>query len=512
MVNVQLYCALLNLINSLEMKMKMKKRNLIRIIISCCIIIVILAMSIHRDIQYSRQYLALLFDNFSIQLQNVGADNVEHAQQAQDVLSGITEMDIDARDLSPESVHYFPDRNEYGFNQGEYSSVAANGTLIGYGQPPTDITKNSKRFLIYDKLWNNFNRSNTFNNYFVANYKFQYIYSSRLRNAKNRKVYLNKNSLTNKAYRLGLDKTYQTDLDKNGYFFSLPFNSLLDGEQVISVVSPIYLQGEHVIDMGTDIYLSTLKKMIFIYPEFKNFINVDLNFHHSDITIPISQGKYFYWEIFDYSYDISNLGTLTAEFDVLYFVKQSYSLFFMLVVLAVLVNMYLASLNRHREEKSYLNQQIVLDPMTGLYNRRILDLDVEAALQQKHSLDQSVWIITIDANKFKQINDKYGHQMGDKAIEFISQVIISCTRETDYCIRMGGDEFLILLPDMSLSQITDVAERIENRVESTSVAAIGISVTITMAYTQIHPDESFDDAYKRVDDDLYIKKGNTLRH
>ena len=94
-----------------------------------------------------------------------------------------------------------------------------------------------------------------------------------------------------------------------------------------------------------------------------------------------------------------------------------------------------------------VSRENISDAMTGLYNRKILTPELEQRLQKLVQSGSSVMFIAIDMDKLKQINDTLGHQEGDLAITLLAQAIKQSIRKSDYAIRLGGDEFCIILVD-----------------------------------------------------------------
>ncbi len=95
--------------------------------------------------------------------------------------------------------------------------------------------------------------------------------------------------------------------------------------------------------------------------------------------------------------------------------------------------------------------------MTGLYNRKILTPELEQRLQKLVQSGSSVMFIAIDMDKLKQINDTLGHQEGDLAITLLAQAIKQSIRKSDYAIRLGGDEFCIILVDSTTANCSTTA-------------------------------------------------------
>lgn len=104
------------------------------------------------------------------------------------------------------------------------------------------------------------------------------------------------------------------------------------------------------------------------------------------------------------------------------------------------------------------------DSLTGLLNRRSIREYAEAALHQAVRAGTAISVILLDLDHFKDVNDRYGHQAGDDALRLVAETISAALRTGDRVGRMGGEEFLVVLPDTALDQATAVAERIRRRV------------------------------------------------
>ncbi|WP_254302891.1 sensor domain-containing diguanylate cyclase [Rahnella sp. BCC 1045] len=142
------------------------------------------------------------------------------------------------------------------------------------------------------------------------------------------------------------------------------------------------------------------------------------------------------------------------------------------------------------------------DPMTGLFNRRGLAMTLESVAQ----LRQQFSVIALDIDHFKSINDSYGHDVGDEVIKSMAEQIRHNARETDILCRVGGEEFLVLLPRTALAEAEMIAERLRENVESLELPGIRpITISLGVAhwhYLQGDPDTSL----KRADEALYKAK------
>lgn len=156
--------------------------------------------------------------------------------------------------------------------------------------------------------------------------------------------------------------------------------------------------------------------------------------------------------------------------------------------------------DHYRTQIQMFENEATLDPLTGLLNRR--------TLQKRIHEFKEYSIILFDIDHFKMVNDTYGHLMGDEVLRFLSDLIRKQTRECDICFRYGGEEFLILLPNTTIEEAYQIAERIRKTAEETS-SPIGKAVTISigvgnMPNTASHHNELFN----LIDQALYRAKGN----
>lgn len=149
------------------------------------------------------------------------------------------------------------------------------------------------------------------------------------------------------------------------------------------------------------------------------------------------------------------------------------------------------------------------DQLTGLFNRRKLELDLARFYEtyERHSVPTSV--LMFDLDNLKKINDTLGHYQGDEIIVAVSNVCRSELRKTDIACRFGGDEFVIGLPNIELEQAVHFANRLHecfNR-ELSRFCMEGISTTVSIGVATMLPeDRSYEDTLKRADNALYEAK------
>jgi len=161
------------------------------------------------------------------------------------------------------------------------------------------------------------------------------------------------------------------------------------------------------------------------------------------------------------------------------------------------------TLDQHQDEVGRLNTQALTDPMTGLLNRRAMSEVLNA-----YAADGApVAVIAMDLDHFKRINDAFGHLTGDKVLIALAEVIRAGLRDHDRAFRVGGEEFIALLPTGSAAQACEVAERLRTavarRIMPDSVGRVTVSIGIAL-WPQ--DGESAAEVIQRADEALYESK------
>lgn len=170
----------------------------------------------------------------------------------------------------------------------------------------------------------------------------------------------------------------------------------------------------------------------------------------------------------------------------------------------------LALFNLRLQER--LRNQSIRDPLTGLFNRRYLDesLSRELARCQRRGLPLSVFVIDID--HFKKFNDNHGHDAGDVVLKAFADLLRKRTREEDIACRMGGEEFVVICPELELETAVERANDIRTALQALHVAHLNttlptITVSIGIALAPQHGSHP-DQLIKAADTALYLAKNN----
>ncbi|MGG7597838.1 sensor domain-containing diguanylate cyclase [Pseudomonas sp. WC1] len=157
--------------------------------------------------------------------------------------------------------------------------------------------------------------------------------------------------------------------------------------------------------------------------------------------------------------------------------------------------------NLLQEKIGRLNQQAHSDPLTGLANRRAME---ETLVLWQQTL-KTFAAIAVDIDHFKRVNDTYGHAVGDEALRTVAQLMRQASRPDDLVCRVGGEEFLLLLPNGSIATGAEVAERLRTVIEAAELDTVG-HITISLGVALWRAGESMSDTLERSDRLLYQAK------
>lgn len=149
-----------------------------------------------------------------------------------------------------------------------------------------------------------------------------------------------------------------------------------------------------------------------------------------------------------------------------------------------------------------LNLQAQTDPLTGLLNRRAMS----AALERLYQAQQPFAIIALDIDHFKQVNDTYSHAAGDGVLAQVALLLQQCSREGDVACRVGGEEFVLLLPGTTIGAAVEVGERVRQVVEQQVIEPVG-QVTVSLGVAGWpHSAALVSQALKKADELMYQAK------
>ena len=168
------------------------------------------------------------------------------------------------------------------------------------------------------------------------------------------------------------------------------------------------------------------------------------------------------------------------------------------------------SINRKKLQSSLtvIREMAIHDDLTGFYNRHHL-MDLIDSENNRSDRTGSVYsLVMMDIDKFKNINDTYGHQIGDQVLRTFAAVIRGILRKTDFCGRYGGEEFLVVLTQTDIKAAKVFAERIRDCVENSFFPCLGHDsrVTVSIGLTEYRTNEKTEKTISRADELLYKAK------
>jgi len=152
-----------------------------------------------------------------------------------------------------------------------------------------------------------------------------------------------------------------------------------------------------------------------------------------------------------------------------------------------------------------LEHKASTDNLTKLFNRSKLDDVLEKEMALSQAVSSPLSIVFLDIDHFKQVNDTYGHDVGDRVLIELANIISSTTRASDFVARWGGEEFMITLQSTDTVHASILAEKLRVAVENYSFSIVG-KLTISLGVTEYLNNESEESFIKRVDEALYEAK------
>ena len=182
-----------------------------------------------------------------------------------------------------------------------------------------------------------------------------------------------------------------------------------------------------------------------------------------------------------------------------------------LVTLAASIAMFIARERGFREMariEELLEQQAMEDPVTGLGTRRALEQMFPVVRSSAEVAGLEVFLVFVDVDGLKAINDHYGHPAGDRALREVVRAVNTQLRDGDMLARVGGEEFLVLLPMTGMQDAHALAERLRQTLESTHIVEGSKKVFLPASFgvAELLPKENFSEWLRRVDAALYQAK------
>lgn len=222
----------------------------------------------------------------------------------------------------------------------------------------------------------------------------------------------------------------------------------------------------------------------------------------------------FVWDFLIIMYD-KNHPELSAKFCVMdenIYLDTFLDFVVVSLCISVIVKLLLVNLKKQQEKTDKLLAQMeelaVKDPLTGAYNRRFLIKYLESGIASANEQRRNMAVVMFDIDKFKRINDDYGHLVGDEVIKALAQTLMTSCRDYDIVSRYGGEEFVLVMPGATEETALMRAEQIREAFSKLKISSeIDRPVTISGGVAEIKPTvKTPEDFISIADDNLYIAK------
>ena len=156
-----------------------------------------------------------------------------------------------------------------------------------------------------------------------------------------------------------------------------------------------------------------------------------------------------------------------------------------------------------------LSVEMETDPLTGALNRRSMEARLDSYLTERRRMEASVGVLFVDIDHFKNVNDTFGHEVGDEVLKMVAETLRDHLRASDSLARWGGEEFLVLLHHVDAKGCVTVAEKLRRLVADSSLStddSNALSVTVSLGGTLLRPGDNRHSLITRVDHLLYESK------
>jgi diguanylate cyclase (GGDEF)-like protein len=165
------------------------------------------------------------------------------------------------------------------------------------------------------------------------------------------------------------------------------------------------------------------------------------------------------------------------------------------------------TIEKLNKENVGLREESTLDNLTGAFNRRKLEEILAVELERCNRYGTSLSMVIMDIDDFKKINDKYGHSRGDIVLKNISKVVSSKLRKTDFFVRWGGEEFVIIAPETKIQGALKLGEKLRKLISENIYVELE-RVTVSIGVAEYEKGTDYERLFDKADKALYIAKNS----
>ncbi|MDP1862490.1 MAG: GGDEF domain-containing protein [Thiobacillus sp.] len=183
-----------------------------------------------------------------------------------------------------------------------------------------------------------------------------------------------------------------------------------------------------------------------------------------------------------------------------------------LILIAVMLHYFVkdreSAYMQLQQSEMHIRELMLIDPLTGIANRRHLDDRLSMEMDRLARYGQHLSIILIDIDWFKNVNDTYGHAMGDAVLKAFAHHLSAGFRTSDFVSRYGGEEFVVLLPNTAIEEAAALAERIREATKHIRIAQSEMRITASFGVTAARTGETMAEVLSRADEAMYQSKSH----
>ncbi len=146
------------------------------------------------------------------------------------------------------------------------------------------------------------------------------------------------------------------------------------------------------------------------------------------------------------------------------------------------------------------------DRLTRLYNRRYFDEELDRELERARRYRHPLSLFMLDLDRFKDVNDEYGHRKGDQVLAAVAAIVRAKTRRNDMAVRYGGEEIAVVIPQLDREHAAAAAEKLRALIEREAPLRTGLPVTASIGVAFFHPSDTAGELVGRADEAMYMAK------
>lgn len=309
-------------------------------------------------------------------------------------------------------------------------------------------------------------------------------------------------NIVRSAHTISIDDNALNDLLKGESTLSHIYQDGYTRNNIISMLTPVFLGDKVKGILITDININDLVVSFKTIdrPLLWQFLSLYATDNETGTRIFFHKPRIKSHDLISYEDTLTRYYTVHVKLDAIYIIIANLWLLILYIPGTWVLCRYA---RKQLMKQESLSRDNVTDAMTGLYNRKVITPELEQKIRSLVDRNIPITVIAIDSDGLKRINDSLGHHMGDKAIQTLGLALGNAIRKSDYGIRLGGDEFCLVLIDHSLNKSRDVITRAQEYLLTIDPDKL---VAFSWGAYQLLPGDTLNVAMLKADDLLYQHK------